>query len=478
MGKLPPQNKDIEEVVLGAIMIENDSILPIETMFKEEVFYVDAHQRIAGAIRALRKKKAPIDLLTVVEQLKSTAELESVGGITFIAQLTNKVGSAAHVEYHYRIILENFIKRQAIHLSSQIISSAYEDTTDAFELIQSASNNARELDKIAITGSSRPMELDIDEAANRISEMCQNKGDSKFLIKSKHYSINKNMMGWVKGSMTIIAARPGMGKSAFLISEVYYLVQQGKKVLVFNLEMTKEQFFIRLWCLITGIPNTRVKANQLTDTEKILWKQAIQWTKDNAHLLILYFKGGMEIDEIEAIVRLILPDATFIDHLQFVKNKVASKRGTRDIEIGDTTSRIKATAKNVDTAIVLFSHLSRKVEERKDKRPHLEDLRESGNIENDADVVLFLLRPEYYFERDANGNIKYKDAEQEAYKQLCQVFCEKNRDGANFQDEWQCIMSISMFRDMHAPPQPTSDQKGLEFSAQEVLPPVEEDLPF
>jgi replicative DNA helicase len=286
-GKLPPQARELEEAVLGAIMIEKSVMDEIAPFIKPEVFYMDAHQRIARAIFMLYIQQEPIDLLTVTEQLKQNGELDAAGGPYYIAQLTNKVGSAANAEYHVRVLFEKYVQRGLISTSTEIIRDAYEDTSDVFEIFDKAEKNLRALKQEFHTGSISTTATVLEEAKRQ-----QLSG----FVPSKHGFINKGFGGgWQKGTLNIVAARPGMGKSAFHVSELVHCVFNDSKCASFNLEMMQQQLITRVICNLSTIPNTRYRKKNFFagDEEKVA--QAEGWISGHDRNMTLDFTAGISV---------------------------------------------------------------------------------------------------------------------------------------------------------------------------------------
>lgn len=443
-GKMPPQSKELEEAVLGAVMIESAAMDIAAPFMKPEVFYLDAHQRISKAIMMLYLMQEPIDLLTVTEQLKQNGDLDAAGGPFYVAQLTNKVGSAANIETHIRYVFEKYIQRQLICFSTEIIKDSYEDTSDVFDTFDRTEKGLRLLKQEFFTGSISTTSSVLEEADRQML--------SGF-VRSKHNFINKAFGGgWQKGTLNIVAARPAMGKSAFKVSDMISCVDAGYQTASINLEMMQKQLVTRIICNKTSIPNTRYRSKNFFqgDDEKIL--DARQWIKNSERNFTMDFPAAITVYDLIAKMKKIKSekglDIAYIDHLQFIALPSADTKGkTKDEQIGIITRAIKSFAKEEDVAVVLFCHLSRATEQNSSKRPGLSHLRESGNIENDADTVSFLFRPEYYFDKDENGIPQYKGAEEEKYRNICKWLCDKNRDGHSFESIMRCYLGISTFVD-------------------------------
>jgi replicative DNA helicase len=457
-GKLPPQAKDMEEAVIAAAMIEATAMPLVADFIKSDMFYVDAHIRIWNAIEQLHIERKPIDLLTVTEQLRKNNDLDSVGGPFAIAQLTNKIGTAANIEEHARIIFEKHIQRRVISVSSEAQRTAYEDSCDPFELLDRTEKEFRALQTSIISGQVEDIGMQIEDAYNQIEASASQTG--KTIIKSKHKAINKNFNGWQRGTLNIIAARPGMGKSAFHVSELVNLIRTDYKVASFNPEMSKRQLYSRIFCNLAEISNKKLKRFELSNTDMSTLHEEIQWLKNKRNDLFIDFTGGVQISHVSNICRKIKLeqglDVVFIDYLQLVRLDSATAKGiNRDQYIGEITRELKTISKNLDVCVIAFCQLNRAAEAKADKRPSMSELRESGNIENDADTISFLLRPEYYFNKDADGKTIYENSEQEQFKNVCQFINAKNREDTIFEDEIYCDLGRSSFVDMSQAPSST-----------------------
>ncbi len=444
-GKVPPQAKELEEAVLGAILMDSFVSKQVAPFLMVEMFYVDQHQRICRAILMLSKRGEPVESLTVVEQLKKNGELEAAGGPFYIAQLANKVGSTANIDTHLKYVFEKYVQRCLISSSSEIIREAYEDTCDVFEIFEKAEKQLQELRQLFHTGSISTTESVLEEAERQ---------SSSGFVPSKHKFINMAFGGgWQKGTLNIVAARPGMGKSAFHVSELVHCVSEKINCASFNLEMMQRQLVTRIICNLTAIQNTKYVRDTLNAVEQNRVEQAKHWIRAHDYNLSMDFTAGIVIHDLISKLRKIKAekglDIAFIDHLQFIRLPASETKGkSRDMQIGEITSALKTFAKENDVALVVFCHLSRETEKGASKRPGLSHLRESGNIENDADTVSFLFRAEYYFDKDENGVPQYKTPEQRQYQNICQFLNDKNRDGHTFDSEMKCFLGTSNFIDL------------------------------
>jgi len=425
-GKLPPQVKELEEAVLGAVMIEQNAINDISDILKDESFYVDAHQRIWKAIRLLYQNQAPIDLLTVTEQLKKNGELEAAGGPFYVAQLTNKIGSAANVEYHARLIAEKFIQRQLISTSTEIIKDAYEDTTDVFELLDRAEKNLFGIAENNLKRNSEDIASLLMEELKEIDVRMNNTEDHLNGVPSGFFDLDKMTGGWQKSDLIIVAARPAMGKTAFTLALARNAAIDHKKpIAIFSLEMSSVQLVQRMISMETQIPSDKIRRGNLEEYEYRILTSKIDNLK-NAQLFI-DDTPAINVFELRSKCRRLKQQhdiqMIIIDYLQLMSGTVDGKgNGNREQEISQISRSLKGLAKELGIPVIALSQLSRAVETRGgDKKPILSDLRESGAIEQDADIVLFLYRGEYYgLEQDAEGN---------PTKDIAEVLVAKHRHG-------------------------------------------------
>jgi replicative DNA helicase len=408
LGKLPPQALDLEEAVLGALMLEKDALSAVIDILKPDVFYKDSHQKIFEAIQTLFQKSSPIDILTVTAQLRQQGNLELIGGAYYITELTNRVASAANIEYHARIISQKFIQRELIKISTEIISNAYEDTTDIFDLLDHAEKNLFEIAQNNLRRDSRKMDDILRESLDTLEKL-KDKVDGLTGVPSGFTALDKITSGWQPSDLVIIAARPAMGKTAFVLSCARNAaVQFNKPVVVFSLEMSSLQLTNRLISGETEIEQEKIRKGNLAEWE---WQQlhskigklteAPLFIDDTPALNIFEFRAKCRRLKAQHDIQMII-----VDYLQLMHGKGDGKGVNREQEIGSISRALKSVAKELNVPVIALSQLSRAVENRPggSKRPMLSDLRESGSIEQDADMVLFLYRPEYYgLEEDEQG---------------------------------------------------------------------------
>ncbi len=401
-GKLPPQAKDLEEAVLGAIMLEKSAFDIVIEILKPECFYVDGHQRIYNAFLRLSQKSLPIDILTVVEELKISEELEMVGGPYYVTKLTNAVVSTANIEAHSRIVLQKFVQRELIRISGEIISEAYEESTDVFDLMDDAEDKIFQITNNFLKTDYKEMSSALAQAINRIDEL-RTKKEEISGVPSGFASMDRVTYGWQPTDLIILAARPSVGKTAFALNLARNAALHPTKptaVGFFSLEMSASQLVQRILSAESEIMMEKISRGKLEEYEyqqlntkgiKRLEKAPI-YIDDTAALNIFEFRAKARRLVNKHKVGLIL-----IDYLQLMSGSSDNKGGNREQEISTISRNLKALAKELNVPIIALSQLSRAVETRKEsKMPQLSDLRESGAIEQDADMVMFIYRPEYY----------------------------------------------------------------------------------
>ncbi|MBM3402317.1 MAG: replicative DNA helicase, partial [Bacteroidetes bacterium] len=332
LGKLPPQALDLEEAVLGALMLEKDALSTVIDILKPEVFYKDSHQKIFEAIQSLFQKSSPVDILTVTAQLRQQGELEMIGGAYYITELTNRVASAANIEYHARIISQKFIQRELIRISTEIISNAYEDTTDIFDLLDHAEKNLFDIAQNNLRRDSRKMDDIIRESLENL-EKIKDKVDGLTGVPSGFTALDRITSGWQPSDLVIIAARPAMGKTAFVLSCARNAaVQFNKPVVFFSLEMSSVQLVNRLISGETEIEQEKIKKGHLAEWEwqKLHSKigtltEAPLFIDDTPALNIFEFRAKCRRLKAQYDIQMII-----IDYLQLMHGKSDGKGGNRE----------------------------------------------------------------------------------------------------------------------------------------------------
>ncbi|NRS89123.1 replicative DNA helicase [Flavobacterium sp. 7E] len=398
-GKLPPQVLELEEAVLGAMMIDKKGVDDVIDILQPDAFYKDAHKHIFEAIVQLFTETQPIDLLTVSAQLKKNGKLDLAGGDFYLIQLTQKISSSAHIEFHSRIILQKFIQRSLIRISSEIIEDSYDDSADVFDLLDKAESKLYEVTQGNIKRSSETAQSLVLQAKKRIEEIAGQEGLSG--VATGFEKLDKITSGWQPSDLIIIAARPAMGKTAFVLSMARNMaIDFGMPVALFSLEMASVQLITRLISSETGLSSEKLRTGKL---EKHEWEQLSTKVKNLEKApLFIDDTPSLSIFDLRAKARRLVSQhgirIIIVDYLQLMTAGGNGKGGgNREQEISTISRNLKALAKELNVPVIALSQLSRAVETRgSSKRPLLSDLRESGAIEQDADIVSFLYRPEYY----------------------------------------------------------------------------------
>ena len=398
LGKMPPQAIEIEEAVLGAIMLERDAIIAVMDILRPESFYSDKHQKIYKATMELSRKEKPIDILTVTEELKKAKQLDEIGGAYEVSSLTERVASAANIEYHARIIQQKFIQRELIRISSEVQTRSYDDSIDVDDLLDYAEKEMFDVAQGNIKKDAAEVSGLISEALHQIEEAGKNT-DSVSGVPTGFTKLDALTAGWQRSDLIIIAARPSMGKTAFVLSMTRNTaVDYQKAVAIFSLEMSSLQLVNRLISCETELPSSSIRTGKLSTEE---WQQLEAKVKPlEKSKIFIDDTPGISIYELRAKCRRLKKlhdiDVVIIDYLQLMTGPPET-RSNREQEVSVISRSLKALAKELNIPVIALSQLNRSVEMRSgNKRPQLSDLRESGAIEQDADLVCFIHRPEKY----------------------------------------------------------------------------------
>ncbi len=427
LGKKPPQALELEEAVLGALMLEKNALNDVVEILRPEHFYKEGHKAIYEAILELFKMSEPIDLLTVTNQLRKLGTMEKAGGYSGVATLTTKVNSAANIVAHTRIVQECAIKREIIRLSGEILQDAYEDTADALQLLDRTEQALFAISEANIRKNYADMSSLMRLVLKEIEEKRGQK-DGLTGVASGFTALDRVTSGWQKSDMVILAARPGMGKTALVLSLLRNAaVDFGKAVVIFSLEMSQVQLMNRLLSAEAELESKKIQTGKLEDYEmqQLVHKttrlaQAKIFIDDTPALSILELRAKSRRLKSQNDIQLII-----IDYLQLMSgDSNKNSGGNREQEIAGISRSLKQLAKELNVAVIALSQLSRAVETRGgDKRPQLSDLRESGSIEQDADMVMFIYRPDYY-------GITKDDETGVPLKGTAEIIIAKNRHGS------------------------------------------------
>ncbi|MDG1191826.1 MAG: replicative DNA helicase [Flavobacteriaceae bacterium] len=443
-GKIPPQALDLEEAVLGAMLIDKKGVDEVIDILQPEAFYKAANQYVFEAIYQLFHDSQPIDLLTVSAELRKVGKLEAVGGEFYLVQLSQRVASSAHIEFHARIILQKFIQRSLIRISNEIIETAYKDSTDVFDLLDEAESKLYDVSQGNIKKSSETAQNLVLEAKKRIEDISKREGLSG--VSTGFEKLDKLTSGWQPSDLIIIAARPGMGKTALTLSMARNMaVTKEIPVAFFSLEMSSVQLITRLISSETGLSSEKLRTGKLADHE---WQQLnVKVTDLEKAPLFIDDTPSLSIFDLRAKARRLSSQhgikLIIVDYLQLMTAGSSSKAGNREQEISTISRNLKALAKELDIPVIALSQLSRAVETRGGtKRPMLSDLRESGAIEQDADIVSFIYRPEYY-------NIdEWDDEERTPSQGQAEFIVAKHRNGGLDNIRMKFVGHLGKFEDL------------------------------
>ena len=456
-GKLPPQAIELEEAVLGAMLIDKKGVDEVIDLLEPEAFYKSSHKNIFESIFRLFQNSQPIDLLTVSADLRKNGKLESIGGDYYLVHLTQKVASSAHIEFHARIILQKYIQRSLIRISNEIIESSYKESVDVFDLLDEAESKLYDVAQGNIKKSSYTAQNLVMLAKKKIEEIANKDGLSG--VASGFEKLDLLTSGWQPSDLIIIAARPGMGKTALTLSMARNMaVTKQTPVAFFSLEMSSVQLITRLISSETGLSSEKLRTGKLADHE---WKQlnvkvgdlekAPLFIDDTPALSIFDLRAKARRLASQHDIKLII-----VDYLQLMTAGATSKTGNREQEISTISRNLKSLAKELDIPVIALSQLSRAVETRGGtKRPQLSDLRESGAIEQDADIVSFIYRPDYY------GIEEWDDEEHSSSIGQAELIIAKHRNGGLDNIRMKFIANLGKFEDLQSNDSPYEFQSKM-----------------
>ena len=446
------------------MLIDKKGVDEVIDILQPDAFYKTAHQYIFNAIYQLFHDSQPIDLLTVSSALRKDGKLEIVGGEFYLVQLSQRVASSAHIEFHARIILQKFIQRTLIRISNEIIETAYKDSTDVFDLLDEAESKLYDVTQGNIKRSSQSAQNLVIEAKTRIEEISKREGLSG--VSTGFLKLDKLTSGWQPSDLIIIAARPGMGKTALTLSMARDIaVTKEIPVAFFSLEMSSVQLITRLISAETGLSSEKLRTGKLADHE---WQQLnVKVTDLEKAPLFIDDTPSLSIFDLRAKARRLASQngikLIIVDYLQLMTAGSSSKVGNREQEISTISRNLKALAKELDVPVIALSQLSRAVETRGGtKRPMLSDLRESGAIEQDADIVSFIYRPEYY-------NIdEWDDDEHSPSEGQAELIVAKHRNGGLDNIRLKFISHLGKFEDIDNFDSPFEFQSKMNPNSTEV----------
>lgn len=419
VATIPPQNTDAEASLLGALLIDSDAIVKVADMVSRDDFYDPKHQRVYEAISQLYEKHSPIDVLTLSDQLKNSGFLDFVGGSAYLTELTNYVPTASHVEQYADIVAQKALRRRLIKASQDIITLGYDEGRNLQELIEEAETGLFEVSQRHVKQDITSLETILGESFDRLDELHKDKGKVRGLA-TGYRDLDNVLAGLQKSDLFIIAARPSMGKTAFALNIAHNIALQSKEaVLLFSLEMSKEQLVDRMLANESGVDAWALRTGNLTDAdfEKIgqamgSLSEAPIYIDDTPSITVSELRTKARREAHQRDLGLII-----VDYLQLMSgsNRFGNE-GNRVQEISEISRGLKGIARELNVPLVALSQLSRSVESRSPQIPQLADLRESGSIEQDADVVAFIYREDYYNPQSDRKN-------------LADIFIKKHRNG-------------------------------------------------
>jgi len=446
-GKMPPNAVDFERLVIGTFLIDKKGLDHSIDLLTPEVFYDPRHSVIFEIILKLYEGNHPVDLMTVIQELKKTDKLNSAGGDHYIIELTMGVSSSAHIEYHVRVILEKYILRSLINVSANVIDTSYKESTDVFELLDKAEQSFFEITNGTIKKGFDTANSLVKQAIDTIKSLKDKEGISG--VPSGFAGVDKETGGWQNSDLIIIAARPAMGKTAFLLSMARNIAVGHKiPMALFSLEMASVQLITRMIASETKISSEKLRKGQMSDEE---WERLFSnvselenaplYIDETPSLSIFDFRAKCRRLVMQHGVRIIM-----VDYLQLMTASSGGKGvGNREQEIAMISRSLKAIAKELNVPVIALSQLSRTVETRPGKRPQLSDLRESGAIEQDADIVSFIFRPEYYkiavWDNDEEG-------QESSTENQAELIIAKHRNGATADVRLSFMKHFAKFGDL------------------------------
>lgn len=381
-GKILPQAIDLEEAILGALMLEKYAVEQCSDL-KSEMFFKQEHRYIYDSILSLIKKNNPVDILSVQTELNKNGKLQQVGGVYYIAKLTSRVSSAANINYHSKVVIEKYIQREIINLSAIATGKFYDDNIDVFEEKNKLVSSLEKLGQVNVSKTQSLQNLVI-EKLKKLTELQENNSHITG-IDTGYYKLNNITSGWQPTDLIILGARPGTGKTTFALNLVKNLILNKVECGIFSLEMSSEQLVSRLMSSISDIEASKIKNASLNEYDwnklnGVNWNLPL-WIDDSAALSIIEFKNRARKMVRDKGVKYIV-----VDYLQLM---TTHDKGNREQQLGDISRGLKQAAKELNVPIIALSQLSRDIE-KKEREPVLSDLRESGSIEQDADIVIFL----------------------------------------------------------------------------------------
>ncbi len=407
LDRVPPQSIEAEQSVLGAMMIEKEAITKVTEMLNPEDFYRESHRLVFQAILTLYNRNEAVDIITVTEQLRKDEKLDGAGGIAYVTSLANAMPTAANVLYHARIVEEKALLRGLITTATHIASMGYDATEEVEQILDEAEKLMLSVGSRKVGAGFLPIKDIVSKAMEKIEQLYQSKGGITGLP-TGFKDLDRLTSGLQPSDLILVAARPSMGKTAFTLNIAQYVALREKKpVAFFSLEMSKEQLVQRMICAEAAIDSSKLRIGDLADSD---WPKLINaCTRLYEAPLFIDDTAGITVTEMRSKARRLKTEhglhLIVIDYLQLMQGSSSRSGENRQQEISEISRSLKALARELHVPVIALSQLSRSVESRQVKRPMLSDLRESGSLEQDADIVSFLYREDYYTPETENKNI-------------------------------------------------------------------------
>ncbi|MGG1659172.1 replicative DNA helicase [Brevibacillus sp. NRS-1366] len=405
LDRVPPQNKEAEQSVLGAVFLSKEALITAIEILRPEDFYKTAHQRIFQTMVDLYEKGEPVDLVTVTAELQDHKLLDEVGGVTYITEIASSVPTAANIEYYAKIVEEKSLLRRLIHTATKIANDGYSREDDVTEIIADAEKYIMEIGQNRNSGGFQPIRDVLLETYERIEILSQRRGDITG-IPSGYTDLDKMTAGFQRSDLIILAARPSVGKTAFALNVAQNVAARANEtVAIFSLEMGASQLVQRMICAEGNLDASRLRSGGLEEDD---WQKLTMAIGTLAKAPIyIDDTPGVTVQDIRAKCRRLQAERglgmILIDYLQLIHGR--GKGDNRQQEVSEISRTLKGIARELNVPVIALSQLSRGVEQRQDKRPMMSDIRESGSIEQDADIVAFLYRDDYYDKETENKNV-------------------------------------------------------------------------
>lgn len=445
-GRVPPQAVDVERYVLGATLIDPEAVSIATEILPADAFYFPKHKKIYQALLDLSAKGQPIDIITVAEQLRATKQLDFVGGMSYLNDLAEHVATSANTEYHARIISQKALLRNLIGAMGKRITEAYDPATDAFELLDAAEKDLFSISESQVRRSAKNLKDVVRETIDHIQSIAD-RPEGLSGVTSGFTDLDKLTGGWQDSDLVIIAGRPSMGKTAFALAcarNAALASQSPVSCAIFSLEMSARQLAQRLLTSEAKVNAQNARTGKLSQNDL----EAVVRAASNLNLAPIFIddSDGLGVLELRAKCRRLKSEhnigLVLVDYLQLMEGRAS--KDNREQEIANISRSLKGLAKELDIPVIALSQLNRNAEDRKDRRPQLSDLRESGAIEQDADVVAFIYRASYYgIEADKDG---------QPTKGVAEIIVGKHRNGPtgtvklNFETDFARFSNLETYR--------------------------------